>query len=110
MGLAEPNLEMKEEPVIAEKEVKAPATKTVPVEVRLKVELLASKMQNVQLQLQNIQHAVQQQLSARDQLQREMSSLRLELLQTYGFDLATHYLNEDGVPVPNPQTPNFPGT
>ena len=69
---------------------------TISKEDRLQAELLQSKMQNVQLQLQIMQADIQKALVARNELVAEMNKFRAEFQEKYGLDLAKVQINSDG--------------
>lgn len=80
-----------------------PAEKKVTVVERvdrLEAELLQTQMQNVQYQLQLMQHEMTKALDTRNTLMQRMVAFRETFQAKYGADLAQVTIQEDGTLVP----------
>jgi hypothetical protein len=65
-------------------------------EDRLEAELLQTKIQNVQFQLQLMQADLQKALETRNTLINQMTTFREVFQNKYGVDLAKLHINDDG--------------
>jgi hypothetical protein len=65
-------------------------------EDRLQAELLHSKMQNIQLQMQLMQSEIQKAIEARNGIIGEMNKFKDEFQAKYGLDLSKIQINSDG--------------
>lgn len=65
-------------------------------EDRLEAELLQTKLQNVQFQLQLMQADLQKAMESRNGLINEMTKFRTSFQEKYGVDLAKIHINDDG--------------
>lgn len=90
-----------EEAVAVEAPVEAkpeppPKPTVISSEDRLKVENLDLKMKNIQLQLQIMQSELQKAMTLRGGYVKEMEDMRRHFIATYGADLASIKINDDG--------------
>ncbi len=73
-----------------------PEQKKLTREELLSVENLYLKLQNMQLQVQNIDHAKAALIEQMREIQKEMDDVRAGLSQKYGVDIGRHTVAPDG--------------
>lgn len=83
-------------PEIAPSSEEKPKPTVVDRADRLEAELLTSRLQNIQLQLQIMQQDMVKAGEARNAVVKRMQEFRVEFMQKYGLDLTKVIINDDG--------------